>query len=180
MLNDIEKVLLSSEKIAGRVKEMGEQISKDYAGQEILMVGVLRGAVIFMSDLARAISVPVSVDFMAVSSYGASTTSSGIVRILKDLDEEVAGRHILVVEDIIDSGLTLNYLLDNLRSRKPASIRLATLLNKPERRKKDVHVDYNGFTIPDYFVVGYGLDYAEKYRNLPFIGILKPEAYEGK
>ncbi len=179
MLNDIQQVLLSTEEIAGRVQELGKQISNDYEGQEILMIGVLRGAIIFMSDLARAIQVPVALDFMAVSSYGASTTSSGIVRILKDLDEEVAGRHILVVEDIIDSGLTLNYLLDNLRARKPASIRLVTLLNKPERRKKDVHVDYNGFSIPDHFVVGYGLDYAEKYRNLPFIGILKLEAYEG-
>ncbi|WP_333594083.1 hypoxanthine phosphoribosyltransferase, partial [Anaerospora hongkongensis] len=176
MINDIQEVLLSADQIAARVKEIGEQISADYAGEEILMIGVLRGAVIFMSDLARSISIPVAIDFMAVSSYGASTTSSGIVRILKDLDEEVAGRHILVVEDIIDSGLTLNYLLDNLHSRKPASIRLVTLLNKPERRKKEVHVDYNGFTIPDHFVVGYGLDYAEKYRNLPFIGILKPEA----
>ena len=180
MINDIQEVLLSADQIAARVKEIGEQISADYAGEEILMIGVLRGAVIFMSDLARSISIPVAIDFMAVSSYGASTTSSGIVRILKDLDEEVAGRHILVVEDIIDSGLTLNYLLDNLHSRKPASIRLVTLLNKPERRKKEVHVDYNGFTIPDHYVVGYGLDYAEKYRNLPFIGILKPEAYEGK
>jgi len=180
VINDIQQVLLSADQIAARVKEIGEQISADYAGEEILMIGVLRGAVIFMSDLARAISIPVAIDFMAVSSYGASTTSSGIVRILKDLDEEVAGRHVLVVEDIIDSGLTLNYLLDNLHSRKPASIRLVTLLNKPERRKKEVHVDYNGFTIPDHFVVGYGLDYAEKYRNLPFIGILKPEAYEGK
>jgi hypoxanthine phosphoribosyltransferase len=180
VINDIQQVLLSADQIAVRVKEIGEQISADYAGEEILMIGVLRGAVIFMSDLARAISIPVAIDFMAVSSYGASTTSSGIVRILKDLDEEVAGRHVVVVEDIIDSGLTLNYLLDNLHSRKPASIRLVTLLNKPERRKKEVHVDYNGFTIPDHFVVGYGLDYAEKYRNLPFIGILKPEAYEGK
>lgn len=180
MINDIQELLLSADQIAARVKEIGEQISADYAGEEILMIGVLRGAVIFMSDLARSISIPVAIDFMAVSSYGASTTSSGIVRILKDLDEEVAGRHLLVVEDIIDSGLTLNYLLDNLHSRKPASIRLVTLLNKPERRKKEVHVDYNGFTIPDHFVVGYGLDYAEKYRNLPFIGILKPEAYEGK
>ncbi|WP_312562171.1 hypoxanthine phosphoribosyltransferase [Anaerospora sp.] len=180
MINDIQEVLLSADQIATRVKEIGDQISADYAGEEILMIGVLRGAVIFMSDLARSISIPVAIDFMAVSSYGASTTSSGIVRILKDLDEEVAGRHLLVVEDIIDSGLTLNYLLDNLHSRKPASIRLVTLLNKPERRKKEVHVDYNGFAIPDHFVVGYGLDYAEKYRNLPFIGILKPEAYEGK
>ena len=180
MLNDIQTTLLSTDEIAARVKEMGAQISADYADKKILMVGVLRGAVIFMSDLARAISVPVAIDFMAVSSYGVSTTSSGIVRIMKDLDEEVAGRHILVVEDIIDTGLTLNYLLDNLRSRKPASIRLATLLNKQERRRKDVHVDYIGFNIPDHFVVGYGLDYAEQYRNLPFIGILKPEAYEGR
>jgi len=147
VINDIQEVLLSADQIATRVKEIGDQISADYAGEEILMIGVLRGAVIFMSDLARSISIPVAIDFMAVSSYGASTTSSGIVRILKDLDEEVAGRHLLVVED---------------------------------RRKKEVHVDYNGFTIPDHFVVGYGLDYAEKYRNLPFIGILKPEAYEGK
>ena len=180
MLNDIQQVLLSAEEIAARVKELGQQISEEYHDKEILMVGVLRGAVIFMSDLARSINVPVAIDFMAVSSYGTSTTSSGIVRIMKDLDEEVAGRHVLVVEDIIDSGLTLNYLLENLRTRKPASIRLVTLLNKPERRRKDVRVDYNGFSIPDHFVVGYGLDYAEKYRNLPFIGILKPEAYEGK
>lgn len=180
MLNDIQQVLLSAEEIAARVKELGQQISEEYQDKEILMVGVLKGAVIFMSDLARSINVPVAIDFMAVSSYGTSTTSSGVVRIMKDLDEEVAGRHILVVEDIIDSGLTLNYLLENLRTRKPASIRLVTLLNKPERRRKDVHVDYNGFSIPDHFVVGYGLDYAEKYRNLPFIGILKPEAYEGK
>lgn len=178
MLNDIKEVLISTEEIAKRVKEMGREISEDYAGKEILMIGVLRGAVIFMADLARAIEVPTAIDFMAVSSYGAGTTSTGVVRILKDLDEDVEGKHVLVVEDIIDSGLTLNYLLDNLRSRKPASIKLATLLNKPERRKKEVHVDYNGFTIPDEFVVGYGLDFAEKYRNLPFIGILKPEAYE--
>ncbi|SDF17147.1 hypoxanthine phosphoribosyltransferase [Sporolituus thermophilus] len=178
MLEDIQEVLLSSEQLSARIREMGRQISADYAGKEILMIGVLRGAVIFMADLARAIDVPVALDFMAVSSYGASTTSSGVVRILKDLDEDVEGKHLLIVEDIIDSGLTLNYLLDNLRSRKPASIKICTLLNKPERRKVDVQVDYNGFTIPDHFVVGYGLDYAEKYRNLPFIGILKPEAYK--
>ncbi|EAX47240.1 hypoxanthine phosphoribosyltransferase [Thermosinus carboxydivorans Nor1] len=178
MLEDIQEILLSSEQLSARIREMGRQISADYAGKEILMIGVLRGAVIFMADLARAIDVPVALDFMAVSSYGASTTSSGVVRILKDLDEDVEGKHLLIVEDIIDSGLTLNYLLDNLRSRKPASIKICTLLNKPERRKVDVQVDYNGFTIPDHFVVGYGLDYAEKYRNLPFIGILKPEAYK--
>ena len=178
VINDVESVLLSEEKLATRIAELGAKITADYAGKEILMIGVLRGAVIFMADLARSIKVPVAIDFMAVSSYGAGTTSSGVVRILKDLDENVEGRHILVVEDIIDSGLTLNYLLDNLKSRKPASIKLCTLLNKPERRKVDVKIDYNGFDVPDYFVIGYGLDYAEKYRNLPFIGILKPEIYK--
>lgn len=177
MTEDVKEILLTKEQISGRIKEMGEQISADYAGKDILMIGVLRGAVIFMADLARAITVPVALDFMAVSSYGSSTTSSGVVRILKDLDEAVQGKHVLVVEDIVDTGLTLNYLLDNLKSREPASIRLCTLLNKPERRKAQVSIDYNGFNIPDEFVVGYGLDFAEKYRNLPFIGILKPEVY---
>ena len=177
MLQDIERVLLSEEELRQRVRELGEEISKEYAGKEILMIGVLRGAVMFMADLARAITVPVMIDFMAVSSYGTSTSSSGIVRILKDLDEEVAGKHVLIVEDIIDSGLTLSYLVDNIKSRQPASVRICTLLNKPERRKVDLEVNYNGFTVPDEFVVGYGLDYAEKYRNLPFIGILKPAIY---
>lgn len=177
MLQDIERVLLSEEELRQRVRELGEEISKEYAGKEILMIGVLRGAVMFMADLARAIDVPVMIDFMAVSSYGTSTSSSGIVRILKDLDEEVAGKHVLIVEDIIDSGLTLSYLVDNIKSRQPASVRICTLLNKPERRKVELEVNYNGFTVPDEFVVGYGLDYAEKYRNLPFIGILKPAIY---
>lgn len=177
VLNDVESVLLSAEELAKRVGEIGAEITADYAGKEILMIGVLRGAVLFMADLARAIKVPVAIDFMAVSSYGAGTTSSGVVRILKDLDVNIEGKHVLVVEDIVDSGLTLNYLLDNLKSRKPASIKLCTLLNKPEHRKVDVKIDYNGFNVPDYFVIGYGLDYAEKYRNLPFIGILKPEVY---
>ena len=180
MLNDVESVLLSTEELAKRIGELGAEITADYVGKEILMIGVLRGAVVFMADLARAIKVPVAIDFMAVSSYGAGTSSSGVVRILKDLDEHIEGRHVLVVEDIIDSGLTLNYLMDNLKSRQPASIKLCTLLNKPERRKVNVNIDYNGFNVPDYFVVGYGLDYAEKYRNLPFIGILKPEVYSGK
>ncbi|NMC31648.1 MAG: hypoxanthine phosphoribosyltransferase [Veillonellaceae bacterium] len=178
MLKDVERILITSEEIGARVRELGQQITNDYAGQDILMIGVLRGAVIFMSDLARAIKRPIDMDFMAISSYGLSTNSSGVVRILKDLDEVVQGRHILIVEDIIDSGLTLNYLVENLKSRKPASVRICTLLSKPDRRKVDVQVDYNGFIIPDYFVVGYGLDYAGKYRNLPFIGILKPEIYE--
>nr|WP_320146436.1 hypoxanthine phosphoribosyltransferase [uncultured Anaeromusa sp.] len=177
MLQDIERVLLSEEQLRQRVRELGEEISKEYAGKEILMIGVLRGAVMFMADLARAIAVPVMIDFMAVSSYGTSTSSSGIVRILKDLDEEVAGKHVLIVEDIIDSGLTLSYLVDNIKSRQPASVRICTLLNKPERRKVNLEVNYNGFVVPDEFVVGYGLDYAEKYRNLPFIGILKPAIY---
>ncbi len=177
MLQDIERVLLSEEQLRQRVRELGEEISKEYAGKEILMIGVLRGAVMFMADLARAITVPVMIDFMAVSSYGTSTSSSGIVRILKDLDEEVAGKHVLIVEDIIDSGLTLSYSVDNIKSRQPASVRICTLLNKPERRKVDLEVNYNGFTVPDEFVVGYGLDYAEKYRNVPFIGILKPAIY---
>jgi len=178
MFNDVESVLISTERLHERIKELGEEITADYADKEILMIGVLRGAVIFMADLARAIKIPVALDFMAVSSYGSGTSSSGVVRILKDLDEDIAGKHVLIVEDIIDSGLTLKYLLENLKSRKPASIKICTLLNKPERRKADVTIDYNGFTVPDYFVVGYGLDYAEKYRNLPFIGILKPEVYK--
>jgi hypoxanthine phosphoribosyltransferase len=178
VINDVERVLLSEEQLAKRILEIGAEITADYAGKEILMIGVLRGAVLFMADLARAIKVPVAIDFMAVSSYGAGTSSSGVVRILKDLDENVEGKHVLVVEDIIDSGLTLNYLVDNLKSRQPASIKICTLLNKPDRRKVDVDIAYNGFTIPDHFVIGYGLDYAEKYRNLPFIGILKPEVYQ--
>lgn len=177
MTADIKEVLFSTEALAARVRELGAEISADYAGKEILMVGVLRGAIVFMADLARAISRPVTIDFIAVTSYGASTQSSGVVRILKDLDEEVEGRHVLIVEDIIDSGLTLKYLYENIKSRKPASVRICTLLNKPSRRQAEVPVDYNGFTIPDYFVVGYGLDYAEKYRNLPYVGVLAPEAY---
>ena len=178
MLKDVERILITSEEIGARVRELGQQITNDYAGQDILMIGVLRGAVVFMSDLARAIKRPIDIDFLAISSYGLSTNSSGVVRILKDLDEVVQGRHLLIIEDIIDSGLTLNYLVENLKSRKPASVRICTLLSKPDRRKVDVQVDYNGFIIPDYFVVGYGLDYAGKYRNLPFIGVLKPEIYE--
>ena len=180
MHQDIESVLMSEETLRKRVKELGDAISHDYAGKEILMVCVLRGAFIFMADLARAISVPVAIDFMAVSSYGASTSSSGVVRIIKDFDETVEGKHILIVEDIIDSGLTLKYLYNQILSRKPASVRICTLLDKPERRKADVDVHYNGFSIPDAFVVGYGLDYAEHYRNLPYIGVLKPSVYCGK
>lgn len=178
MLNDVQGILLSTEEIAARTKQLGQEISTEYAGKEVLMIGVLRGAVIFIADLARAIDVPFAIDFMAVSSYGHSTTSSGVVRILKDLDECIEGKHVLIVEDIIDTGLTLKYLVENLWSRKPEDIKICTLLNKPSRRKVEVPVDYVGFTVPDRFVVGYGLDYNEKYRNLPFIGVLKPEIYE--
>lgn len=173
MTEEIQEILFTEKELADRVKELGEQLTQDYAGQEILMIGVLRGAIIFMADLARAVQLPVVFDFMAVSSYGASTSSTGVVRILKDLDEDVEGKNVLIVEDIIDSGLTLNYLLENLKTRNPRSIKICTLLNKPDRRKTNVQIDYNGFVIPDLFVVGYGLDFAGKYRNLPFIGILK-------
>jgi hypoxanthine phosphoribosyltransferase len=177
MMNDIEKVVYTKEELAACVKRLGQQISKDYAGKEIFAVGILKGAVIFFSDLVRAIDVPVQLDFMAASSYGASTQTSGTVKILKDLDFSVEGKHVLIIEDIIDSGLTLNYLLKNFKERKPASVKLCALLNKPERRKVEVQIDYSGFIVPDDFLVGYGLDYAEQYRNLPCIGILKKEIY---
>ncbi|TYP58734.1 hypoxanthine phosphoribosyltransferase [Thermosediminibacter litoriperuensis] len=177
MLEDIKEVLITEEEIKNKLRELGGKITRDYKDKDdVLVVGVLKGAVLFIADLIRHIQLPVQVDFMAVSSYGASTKSSGVVRILKDLDEDIEGKNILIVEDIIDSGLTLSYLYSMLKSRKPASIKICTLLDKPSRRKVDIKVDYLGFEIPDFFVVGYGLDYNEKYRNLPFIGILKPEA----
>ena len=174
---DIEKVLYTEEQLAQRVKELGAQITADYAGKTPLIASVLRGSYVFMADLTRAIDLPISVDFMAVSSYGAGTSSSGQVQILKDLSDRIDGRDLIIVEDILDSGNTLYYLLDVLRARRPASIRLCTLLDKPSRRKKPIVADYCGFTIPDAFIVGYGLDFAEKYRNLPYIGVLKPELY---
>ena len=176
MSDPIAAVLVAPEQLRARVDEMARQISIDYAGEELLLVGVLKGAVFFMADLARRITVPCALDFMAVSSYGSSTDSSGVVRILKDLDLEIAGRHVLIVEDIIDSGLTLSYLLKNLRSRKPASLEICALLTKPSRRRTNIACRYVGFEIPDEFVVGYGLDYAEYYRTLDFIGVLTPEA----
>ena len=178
MHKDIETVLISAQQIQEKVAELGEQIRKDYepAG-DLLLVGVLKGCVMFMVDLARAIDMPLSIDFIAISSYGHSTKSSGVVRLLKDLETDLTGRHVLIVEDIIDSGLTLGYLKSQLQRRNPASLRICTLLNKPERREADVRVDYLGFDIPNEFVVGYGLDYAEHYRNLPYIGILKHEVY---
>ncbi|MCF2661700.1 hypoxanthine phosphoribosyltransferase [Pseudoflavonifractor phocaeensis] len=177
--NDIQEILFSEEQLKARVAEIARQIETDYAGKEIMLISVLRGSFIFMADLCRAIQLPCTLDFMSVSSYGKSTTSSGQVQITKDLSEDITGRHVIVVEDILDSGNTLSYLLKILENRHPASIRLCTLLDKPERRVKPVEVHYTGFTIPDAFVVGYGLDYAERYRNLPYIGVLKPAVYGG-
>jgi hypoxanthine phosphoribosyltransferase len=174
---EIEKVLISRQEIADKVAELARAIDADYAGREVLLVGVLKGAVMIMADLARALTVPVSMEFMAVSSYGSSTSSSGVVRILKDLDREVADKHVLVVEDVIDSGLTLSWLLRNMSSRGPASVEVCALLRKPEAAKVELPVKYVGFDIPSEFVVGYGLDYAERYRELPFVGLLKPEVY---
>ena len=180
MGQDLEKVLLSKEQIDTRLTEMAAEIDADYAGRELLLVGVLRGAVMVMADLSRKIHLPIEMDWMAVSSYGSGTKSSGVVRILKDLDTDLHGRDVLIVEDIIDSGLTLSWLLANLRSRGPASVEIATLLRKPEAAKVAVDVRYVGFDIAPEFVVGYGLDYAERYRNLPFVGTLKPEVYRGR
>ena len=177
MEKDIQQVLFSEEELDRKVSELAEQINRDYADKEILLVSVLRGSFIFMADLARKITRPCRIDFMSVSSYGKGTSSSGQVQITKDLSEDISGLHVIVIEDILDSGNTLSYLLRILEQRHPASIRLCTLLDKPERRKVEVTVHYSGFTIPDAFVVGYGLDYAERYRNLPYIGILKPEVY---
>ena len=177
---DIERVFFSEEDLKKRVAEIAAEINRDYAGKEPMLISVLRGSFVFMADLIRKIEVPCTVDFMAVSSYCRGTTSSGQVQITKDLSDDIEGKDIIVVEDILDSGNTLSYLLQLLQARKPASMKLCTLLDKPDRRVKEVHVDYTGFTIPDEFVVGYGLDYAEKYRNLPYIGILKPRVYGGE
>ncbi len=176
----VKSVLLTEEQIRERVAELGAQITKDFEGKEVVIVGVLKGSVVFLADLIRAINTPVTLDFISCSSYGASTESSGVVRILKDLDRSVEGKHVIVVEDIVDTGTTLSHLIGNLKARKAASVKVATLLNKPERRKVDLHVDYNGFNIPDYFVIGYGLDYAEQFRHLPFIGILEESYYADK
>ena len=167
------KVLISEEEVDARIRELGEKISKEYEGKQIHLICVLKGGVFFMCELAKRITVPVSMDFMCVGSYGDGTKSSGVVRLAKDLDESIENKEVLRVEDIIDSGNTLYYLMDVLRQRKPASLRLCTVLDKPARRVKDVHVDWTGFEIPDEFVVGYGLDYAQKYRNLPYIGVVE-------
>ena len=177
---DIDHILFNEEQLKARVREIAGQIDRDFAGKEPMLISVLRGSFIFMADLMRSITLPCTVDFMAVSSYGAGTTSSGQVKITKDLSESIEGRDIIVVEDILDSGNTLSYLLQILQARHPASMKLCTLLDKPDRRIKPVHVDYSGFSIPDEFVVGYGLDFAEKYRNLPYLGVLKPCVYEAE
>ncbi|WP_020540847.1 hypoxanthine phosphoribosyltransferase [Nonomuraea coxensis] len=177
MGNDLEKVLISEDDLQARIKELAGRIDDDYAGKDILLVGVLKGAVMVMADLARALHVPVQMDWMAVSSYGAGTRSSGVVRVLKDLDTDILDRHVLIVEDIIDSGLTLHWLLENLKSRNPASLEICTALRKPDAVKVPIDVKYVGFDIPSEFVIGYGLDYAERYRNLPFIGTLAPHVY---
>lgn len=177
MQNDIKEVLFTAEKLAQRVSELGQQITSDYEGKELLVIGVLKGANVFLSDLIRHIEIPIEIDFIAAASYGNSTESSGVVRLLKDLDYPIENRHVVLIEDLIDTGLTLHYLAENLKARLPASFKICTLLDKPERRKVAMEVDYKGFDIPDEFIVGYGIDYSQKYRNLPYIATLKPEVY---
>ena len=178
MLNDVKEVLISEEEIRLKVKEIGQLISEEYEGKKIVVVGILKGSAIFVSDLVRNITIPCELDFMAVSSYGNSSETSGVVRILKDLDNGIEGRDVIIAEDIIDSGVTLDYLVDYLKGRKANSISIVTLLTKPSRRKVNIDVKHTGFEVPDEFLIGYGLDYAERYRNLPFIGVLKREIYE--
>ncbi len=176
---DIDRVLITGDEVQSKIRELGDRITEDYRGQDLLLVGVLKGAFVVMADLSRHIRLPLQFDFMAVSSYGASTKTSGVVRILKDLDHDIEGKNVLLVEDIVDSGLTLAYLLKNLRARKPATLEVFALMQKPEVQRVDLDIKYKGFEIPPVFVVGYGLDFAEKYRNLPYVATLKPEAYEG-
>ena len=175
---DIAEILIGTEELQAKVAELGRQISEDYRGRNPLLICLLRGAVVFLSDLIRATDIPLEMDFMAISSYGDSTESSGVVRLMMDLKSNITGRNVLIVEDIVDTGRTLAYILDNLRTRRPADVKVCALLSKPSRREIEVELDYLGFDIPDKFVVGYGLDYAENYRNLPFIGVLKPELYK--
>ncbi len=179
MMDDVAEVLITSEQITEKVHEIGERITRDYAGERLLLVGVLRGAVVVMGDLMRCIDLPCEIDFMDISSYGSGTSSSGVVRILKDLEEDITGKHVLIVEDIIDTGLTLSYLKRSLLTRKPASLEICALLSKPTRRRVELDVKYLGFEVPDEFVVGYGLDYAGAYRNLPDICVLKKEVFDG-
>ena len=175
MHDDIREVLVSEAQLKERVAQLGAQISKDYAGKNLMLVSILKGSVVFMADLMRAITIPVSIDFMVVSSYGAGTNTSGLVKIVKDLDQNLVGKDVLIVEDILDTGVTLSKLKPMLELRNPNSIRICTILDKPSRRKADISADYQGFAVPDEFVVGYGLDYDEKYRNLPYVGVLKPQ-----
>ncbi|MBX6394191.1 MAG: hypoxanthine phosphoribosyltransferase [Alicyclobacillaceae bacterium] len=179
MIEDLKTVLFTEEQISRRIRELGLQLAAEYEGKHPLLVCVLKGAVLFMAELVKRMAIPLEMDFMAISSYGASTQSSGVVRILKDLDRDVAGRHVLIVEDIIDSGLTLSYLRDVLVRRNAASVKIVALFDKPERRSVPIRPDYCGFTVPNEFIVGYGLDYAERYRNLPCVGILKEDVYKG-
>jgi hypoxanthine phosphoribosyltransferase len=174
---DVQEVLLTEDQIQARVSELGSQLNRDYAGLEPVLISVLKGSIVFLADLVRGMELPLSIDIMEVSSYGAATETSGQVRILKDLSNPIEGRHVIVVEDIIDTGLTLNYLLRYLREKGPASLRICCLLDKPARRLTEIPIDYVGFTIPDRFVVGYGLDYGERYRNLPYVGVLRPSVY---
>jgi hypoxanthine phosphoribosyltransferase len=180
MQNDVDEVMITEDRIRQKTAELGRKLTEDYGGKNPLLICVLKGGLMFLADLMREIQIPVEIDFMAVSSYGDATESSGVVRILMDLDRNIRGRHVLIVEDIIDTGRTLTYIMENLRTRGPASIKVCTLLNKPARRVLDIPIDYVGFEIPDRFVIGYGLDYGETYRNLPFVGVLKPELYSGK
>jgi len=178
MINDIKEVLLNEEVIKEKIKALGAQITEDYKGKDLILLGILKGSVMFMSDLMKEINLPCKMDFMAVSSYGDATQSSGIVKIIKDLDFEIKDKHIIIIEDIIDTGITLKYLMKYLSARNPSSLEIVCLLNKPERRKEQLDVKYLGFDVPDHFLVGYGLDYAETYRNLPYIGILKESVYQ--
>ena len=177
MTQDIERVLINERELSDMVTELGRKISEDYKDKNLLMVSVLKGSVVFMSDLMRAVTIPCRIDFMSVSSYGSGIKTSGVVKIMKDLDIALEGYDLLIVEDILDSGMTLDYIIEMLQGRNPKSVKICTLLDKPERRKVNLKADYFGFTVPDEFVVGYGLDYDERYRNLPYIGILKPEVY---
>ncbi|MBQ7859982.1 MAG: hypoxanthine phosphoribosyltransferase [Faecalibacterium sp.] len=177
MHDDIKQILVSEEELKAKVAELGAQISRDYAGKDLLLVGILKGSVVFMADLMRAITIPCKIDFMVVSSYGSGTTTTGLVKIVKDLDQDLSGKDVVIVEDILDTGVTLSNLVPMLKMRHPNSVRICTILDKPSRRKVDITADYSGCAIPDEFVVGYGLDYAETYRNLPYVGVLKPEVY---
>lgn len=178
MNRDIDHILVSQQQLQDKISELGSQISRDYDGHELLLVSILKGSVVFMADLMRAITIPCAIDFMVVSSYGGSnTTTTGLVKIVKDLDQDLSGKDVLIVEDILDTGVTLSHLMPMLQMRNPRSVKICSILSKPSRRKADIEPDYMGFEVPDEFVVGYGLDYDEKYRNLPYVGVLKPEVY---